>query len=79
MFGRVASIDVDGERFMFSGIRVQTGELIAQGFVTKSMIRLGFSIEQKQAQVDEALAYQESLNKDGKPSKKRSTDAVSGM
>jgi ribosomal protein S27AE len=76
VFGRVVSIEVNGERFMFKGIQVKTGEAIAQGFVTKSMVRLGFSIEQKQAQVNAALAYQDSLNKDGKPSKKSHVDIL---
>ena len=53
-------------------VKVETSQGTVTGFVGgKSTWRKGFSAEQKQAQVNEALAYQETLTKTGKPRKQK--------
>lgn len=53
-------------------VRIDTTHGQVVGFANgKSIWRKGFTAEQKQAQVDQALAYQATLTKTGKPSKQK--------
>ena len=79
-FARVESIKPDlrngGGRFFLSGTRAKTGEKISIGCVPKSVVRLGFTAEEKVALREKALAYQATLTKAGVPGRGASGLAV---
>lgn len=53
-------------------VEIETSQGTARGMINgKSTWRKGFSAEEKQAQVNEALAYQATLTKMGKPRKQK--------
>lgn len=52
-------------------VRLETTYGSAVGFVGKTTYRKGFAAEEKQQQVNQALAYQETLTKTGKPRKQK--------
>lgn len=52
-------------------VRLETTLGTVVGFVGKTKYRKGFTAEQKKEQVNEALAYQQTLTKAGKPRKQK--------
>jgi hypothetical protein len=52
-------------------VRLETTYGSVTGFVGKTKYRKGFSAEQKQQQIDQALQYQATLTKFGKPRKQK--------
>jgi hypothetical protein len=75
-FGVVENILKDErDPLRFSFVTTRNGELHVWHQVPKSTVRFGFTVEEKKAQVEKALAYQATLTKDGKVSKKLSKAA----
>ena len=75
-FVRVIAIDIkedelnpDWARIIFK-LSGKNGKAYGINSFKNSLIRVGFSAEQKAAQVKEALEYQDTLTKAGKPSKR---------
>jgi hypothetical protein len=69
-WAKVESIEPNGAGYILRGTRDKTGERIGQGCVPKSMIRRGFSGQEKSLQIAKALAFQASLTKTGTISKR---------
>lgn len=71
VFTPVTSVEVnENGSVTIRGIRHKTGENIGFTVWPDDPVRLSFSADQKQAQIEQALAYQSSLKKDGTPYKR---------
>lgn len=69
-WAKVESIELKDGLIQLRGIRGKTGEAIGQNCTEKTVIRRGFSAEEKQRQIAMALAYQATLTKAGLVSKR---------
>lgn len=70
-FSTVTNVTVQPNGLISIGaVRAKTGEPIGMIVDPAKMIRFGFTAEEKQAQIELALAYQAKLTKEGKISKR---------